>query len=187
VRFHRAVAVVIQTCKLLVCPSKIMRSNLPWSSPLLNRFRNFSFFWGDKFRGVGGMSFLLGHTVLHKFILRFSKTSKTLGGEKKLFINILCPKPSTLQVKCLTVACVAVVSSVADCESLSKYTLMSHVYTDSSRSFWILLPKTFIFLGNVLPEDNPSLELYSYLAHWQMLRVFIEFSITLGQCVQDCQ
>ena len=81
------------------------------------------------------MSFLLGHTVLHKFILRFSKTSKTLGGEKKLFINILCPKPSTLQVKCLTVACVAVVSSVADCESLSKYTLMSHVYTDSSRSF----------------------------------------------------
>jgi hypothetical protein len=35
-----------------------------------------------------------------------------------LSINSLCPKPSTLQVKCLTVACVAVMSSVAKRKSL---------------------------------------------------------------------
>ena len=56
---------------------------------------------------------------------------KVLAAKKKLSINILCPKPSTLQVKCLTVACVAVVLSVAECESLTKYTLMSYVYPDS--------------------------------------------------------
>jgi len=47
-------------------------------------------------------------------------------------INISCPKPLTLLVKCLTVACVAVMSSVAECESLPKFTLMSYVYPDSS-------------------------------------------------------
>jgi len=63
-----------------------------------------------------------------------SKSSKSLGDEKKLPINILCPKPSTWQVKCLTVVCVALMSSVAECESLPKYTLMSYVYPDSSQS-----------------------------------------------------
>ena len=80
------------------------------------------------------MSLLLGSTVLHEFILRLSKSSKSLVDEKKLSINILCPKPSTLLVKFLTVACVAVMSSVAECESLLKYTLMSYVYPDSSQS-----------------------------------------------------
>ena len=55
-----------------------------------------------------GMSLLLGRTVRHVFILCLSKSSESLGDEKKLSINILCPKPSTLQVKCLTVACAAV-------------------------------------------------------------------------------
>ena len=59
-----------------------------------------------------------------------SKSSKSFGDEKKLSINILCPKPSTLLVKCLTVACAAVMSSVVKCESLTKYTLMSYVYPD---------------------------------------------------------
>jgi len=72
-----------------------------------------------------GTSFLLGRTVMHEFILRMSKSSKRLGDEKKLSINIFCPKPSTLLVKCLIGACVAVMSSVAEWESLSKYTLMS--------------------------------------------------------------
>jgi len=40
------------------------------------------------------MSLLLGRTVPHEFILRLSKSSKSLGDEKKLSINILCPKPS---------------------------------------------------------------------------------------------
>jgi hypothetical protein len=61
-----------------------------------------------------GMSFLLGRTVPHEFILRLSKASDSLGNEKKLSMNILCPKTLNLQVKCLTVACVAVMSSVAE-------------------------------------------------------------------------
>ena len=69
------------------------------------------------------MSLLLGRTVPQEFILLLSKSSKSLGDEKKLSINILCPKPSTLLVKCLTVECVTVMSSVAECESLPKYTL----------------------------------------------------------------
>ena len=80
------------------------------------------------------MSFLLVYTVLHEFILCLSKSSKSLGNEKKLSIYILCPNSSTLQVKCLTVACVAIMSSVAECESVPKYTLMSYVYADSSQS-----------------------------------------------------
>ena len=74
------------------------------------------------------MSFLLGRTVPHECIFRLSNSSKSLDDEKKLSINSLCPKP--LQVKCLTVACVAVMLSVAECESLPKYTFMSYVYPD---------------------------------------------------------
>ena len=107
-----------------------------------------------------GMSFLLGHTVLHEFILCLFKSSKSLGDEKKLSINILCPKPSTLQVKCLTVVCVAVMSSVVECESVPKYTLM-------------------YFFCNVLPEDNPALEFYNHLIHCQMLWGIIELSISI--------
>jgi len=130
------------------------------------------------------MSFLLGRTVPHEFILCLSKSSKSLGDEKKLPINILCPKPSTLQVKCLTVACVAVILSVAECNSLPKYTLMSYVYRDSSQSLLILMLK-LSFLWNVLPEGNPAFEFYSYLTHCQMLGGVIEFSISLLiQCVK---
>jgi len=81
-----------------------------------------------------GSCLLLGHTVPHEFILCLSKSSKSLGDEKKLSVNILCSKPSTLLVKCLTVVCVAVMSSVVECEPLPKYTLMSYVYPDSSQS-----------------------------------------------------
>ena len=48
VPFHRAVAVITKfapaggrsmlSCKLLTCPSNLMRSNLPWSSPLRTPF-----------------------------------------------------------------------------------------------------------------------------------------------------
>jgi hypothetical protein len=66
------------------------------------------------------MAFLSGRTVPHEFILRLPKSLKCLGDEKKLSMNSLCPKPSTLRVKCQTVACVAVMSSVAERESLPK-------------------------------------------------------------------
>jgi len=59
------------------------------------------------------MSFLLGHTVLHVLILCPSH-QKSLADEKKLSINIVCHKPSAQQVKCLTVVCVAVMSSLAE-------------------------------------------------------------------------
>ena len=83
---------------------------------LMSPLFNFCYF-GPKSRG---MSFLLGRNVPHEFILHLSKSSKSLGDEKKLSINILYPKPSSMQVKCLTFACVAVMLSVAECESPPK-------------------------------------------------------------------
>ena len=124
------------------------------------------------------MSFLLGRTVLHECIFCLSKSSKSLGDEKKLSINILCPKPSILQVKCLTVVCVAVMSSLAERESLPKYTFMSYVYVNFDA-------KTFPLLGNVLPENNPALEFYSYIVHCQMLQGVVEFRVSLIQGVKD--
>ena len=123
------------------------------------------------------MSFLLGSTVLHEYIFSLSKSSKSLGDEKKLSINSLCPKPSTLQVKCLTVACVAVMSSVAERESLPKYTFMSQFVNFDA--------KTFPFLGNELPENNPALEFYNDLIHCQMLQGVVEFRVSLIQGVED--
>ena len=75
-------------------------------------------------------------------------------------------------------------SSVAECESLLKYTLMSYVHPDSSE-FVNFDAETFSFLWNVLPEDNPAFEFYNYLVHFQMLRGVIEFSISLIQLVKD--
>ena len=126
------------------------------------------------------MSLLLGRTLPHEFIVHLSKSSKGLGDEKKLSINILCP----LLVKCLTVLCVAVMLSVAQCESVPKYTLMSYVYPGSSK-FVNFDAETCSFLWNVLPEDNPALEFYNYLVHCQMFRGVIEFSISLVQLVKD--
>ena len=57
---------------------------------LISPFVNFSSF-GPKSEG---MSFLLGRTVPHECIFGLSKSSKSLGDEKKLSINSLCPKPS---------------------------------------------------------------------------------------------
>ena len=42
----------------------------------------------------------------------------------------------------------------------------------------------FSFLWNVLPEDNPALQFYSYMFHCQMLRGVIEFSISHVQLVK---
>ena len=44
-------------------------------------------FFGPKSEG---MSFLLGHTVPHECIFRLIKSSKSLGDEKKLSINVTC-------------------------------------------------------------------------------------------------
>ena len=81
--------------KLLICASKLMQSP-PLVFTLTSPLFNFSCF-GPKSWGV---SSLLGRTIPHEFILRLSKSSKSLGDGKNLSINILCPKPSTLQVKC---------------------------------------------------------------------------------------
>ena len=62
----------LSACKLLVCPSKLMRSNLPLSSPLRHPFSVSAVLVQSR-----GMSFLLGHTVPHKFIWRLSKSSPT--------------------------------------------------------------------------------------------------------------
>ena len=141
VRFHGVVAVIkkISFCWWWVHVSQHVNFSMSFQTnavkpPLIltltSPLFNFSSF-GQKSLD---MSLLLGHTVPQEFILRLSKSSKSLGDEKKLSINILCPKPSTLLVKCLTVAYVAVMLSVAECESLTKYTLISCVYSDSSQS-----------------------------------------------------
>ena len=72
------------------------------------------------------MPFLLGRTVLHEFVTSV-QFIKYVGDEKKS-INILCPKPSTRQVKCLTVVCVASMLSLAEYESLPIYTVMSCIH-----------------------------------------------------------
>jgi len=115
------------------------------------------------------MFFLLGRTASLQFMLCLSKSSKSRGDEKKLSINILCPKSLTLLVKCPAVVCVAVMLSVAGCESLTKYTLMSYVYPIFIIEFVNFDAETLSFLWNVLPEDNTALEFYSYLIHCQML------------------
>ena len=127
----------LSACKLLACPSKLMRSNLPYFSPLsislvlVQSHGACLFCWAA-----------LSH--MHLFYVCPSHQKDLV---MKLSINILCPKPSTLPVKCVTVAHVAVMSSVAECESVPKYTVMSYVYPDSTQSLKILMPKCFLFFG----------------------------------------
>ena len=45
--------------------------------------------------------------------------------------------------------------------------------------------ETFSFLWNILPEDNPALEFYNYLVHYQILRGIVEFSVIVGQGIKD--
>jgi len=141
VRFHRAFAVIT---KVFFCWWWVhISQNVNFLSVLPNYCGQTSLsprpyvtcFQSQLFRSkIRVMFFLLGHIVPHEFILCLSKSTKSLGDKKKLSINILCPKSSTLLVKCLTIACVAVMSSVVECESLPKYTLTSYVYPGSSDS-----------------------------------------------------
>jgi hypothetical protein len=104
-----------------------MQSNLSWSSPLCHSFSvsvvlvyshgACRFYWA-----------ILSHVNL--FYVQVIKKS---WGWKEIVHKCLYPMPSTLQVRCLTVACVAVML-LAECESLLRYTLMFCVYSDSSRS-----------------------------------------------------
>ena len=75
-------------CKYLVCPSKLMWSNFPWSSPLC-RPLSISVFLVQSQRAC-----LFCWAVLSRMNVFFISVSR----QKKLSINNLCPKPSTLQV-----------------------------------------------------------------------------------------
>ena len=134
-----SVLVSMQTSRLSFQTNAVKPPQVPHLiSPIFNLIC-----FGPKSRG---MTFLLGRTVPHEFILHLSKSSESLGEEKKLSTNILCLKPSNLLVKCQTAASVAVMSSLAECESLPKYTLMPYVYTDSSHNLQILMPKVYFSL-----------------------------------------
>jgi hypothetical protein len=61
--------------KLLACPSKLMRSSLPWSSPLLSPLFNIRCF-GPKSQG---MSFSIGLYCSARIYLCLPKSSKILG------------------------------------------------------------------------------------------------------------
>ena len=43
----------------------------------------------------------------------------------------------------------------------------------------------FPFLGKVLPENNPNLEVYNYLVTRQMLQGVVEFRVSLIQGLED--
>ena len=45
--------------------------------------------------------------------------------------------------------------------------------------------KTFSFLWNILPKDNPAPLFYNYLVHCQILRGVIEFSVIVVQGIKD--
>ena len=134
VRFHGAVAVAtkISFCWWWVHVSQHVNFSSFWTNAvkpplvltLTSSLFNFSCF-GPKSQDI---SFLLGRTVPHEFILRLLKSSKSLGDEKKLSINILCPKPSNLQVIYLTVG---VLQSCHQLQSVSLYpsTHLHHMYT----------------------------------------------------------
>jgi len=93
-------------CKLLICPSKLMHSNLPWSSPLCHLF-SVSIVLVQSHRAR-----LFCWVILPRMSLFYvCRGHQTVLGMERKSINILCPKSSTLQVKGLTVACVAVMLS----------------------------------------------------------------------------
>jgi hypothetical protein len=60
---------------------------------------------------------LFSLSVSHLKVLAITEMSK----------NNFCPTSSTQHVKCLRVACVIVMLSVAECESLPKYTCISYM------------------------------------------------------------
>jgi len=129
--------------------------------------------------------FVLGHTVLQELILCLPKSSKILG-MKRHCPQIFCVLSLQLcKVKCLTVACVAVMSSVAECESLTQVHFHIICIPWFITEFVNFDAEMVSFLCNILPEDNPALEFYNYLEHCQMLWGVIEFSLGLVQRVKD--
>ena len=100
-------------CILLICPSKPTQSNLPSSVPIRLLF-SISIFLVQSQRvclfclAVPYCMSLFSLSLIHLKVFAM----------KKLSINSLCPKSSTQCIKCLTVACVTVMSSVAELESL---------------------------------------------------------------------
>jgi hypothetical protein len=107
---------------------------------------------------------------------------KVLLMKKKLSINISYPKPSTLQVQCLKVVCCShVVSGTA--------WVFTQVHSLVICIPWFITQfvnsdaKMFLFLGNILPEDNCALEFYIYLICCQMLQWAIEFTFIVSDIV----
>jgi hypothetical protein len=92
-----------------------------------------------------GIPFLFGLTVPQQFIFFLAKLSNKSGEEKKLSMYNLWPRPSTLLVRSVTVAWVAVMSCVTHCQSFPKNTFMSWVYQAESHNLKILMVKLFFY------------------------------------------
>ena len=86
-----------------------MRSNLSWSSSLHHPFSVSVV----SVQSQGACLFCWA-TLSCMFLFYVQVVRKSWRWKKKLSINILCHKPSAQQVKCLTVARVAVISSLAE-------------------------------------------------------------------------
>ena len=116
-------------CKLLICPSKLMQSNLLWSSPF-----HYPFSFSVVLVQSHGASLFCWAILSCMNLFYVCPSEKSLRGWNDIVHKYLCPRPSTVQVKCVTIACVAVMSSVAECESLPKHTVMSYICPDLSQS-----------------------------------------------------
>ena len=151
-----------------------MWSNLPWSSHLCHPF-SISVVWSKVMGNV--------FSVLFRMSLFYVQVIKKSWGWREIVHKYLCPKPSTQQVRCLTGVCAAVMSSVAECESTQVHchVVCIHWFITEFENFYA---EILSFLWNVLPEDNPALEFYSYLVHCQMLWGVIEFTISPIECVR---
>jgi len=165
-------------CKLLFCPSKLMQSNLSWTSPLCHSF---------------SVSVVLVHShgachfywaILSHMNLFYVQVIKKSWGWKeivhKCFVSYAFNSASQMSNGC--VCCSHVIGGVR---------VFTQVYSHVLCILWFIMEfvnfdaKKFSFLWNVLPEDNPVLEFYNYLVHCKLLPGVIEFSISLVQCVKD--
>ena len=167
-------------CKLLICPSKLMQSNLPLSSPLCHPFSVPVVLVQSH-----GRVFSVGPycpTWIYFISVQVIKKSwgwKEIVHKYSVFQAII----SASEISNSCVCCSHVVGGgVWVSTQVHSLVICIHWFITEFVNFDA---EMFSFLWNSLPKDNPALELNNYLVHCQILRGVIEFSISLIQFVKD--
>jgi hypothetical protein len=159
--------------KHLICPSKPMWSNFPWSSPWHHPF-SISDFLVQSQEAYLFWSAILSHINLSYISLSHQKVSGGGGGGKFFKYFVLKDIDAASQMCNSCMCCSHVISGGA------------WVFTQV-HSHVVCIPKfvtqfinfhaeTFPFRGDILPKDNSALEFYNYLVQCQTHRGVIEFS-----------